>query len=271
MRVNDDGRVIGFVEKPQTEEALKSVTMDPAWIDAHGIPSQGRDCLASMGIYMFRKEVLVDVLRSTAYEDFGKQVFPSLIEPKHVQIHLFDGYWEDIGTVRAFYDANLQLTATNPAFSLRMPGTPIYTRARFLPPTRCDGAHISHSYIADGCQIGRGTVIEHSVVGLRCIIGNDVTIRNSVIMGADYYETDSELQADMDSSRPRVGISDKAVIENAILDKNCHIGKGVRILNRAGVQDSPHAHDLVREKGYLISDGIAVVVKDAILPDGFEI
>ncbi|MFO0911506.1 MAG: glucose-1-phosphate adenylyltransferase [Pirellulales bacterium] len=271
MRLNDQGRVIGFVEKPQTDEAIQSVTMDPAWIDARGIPSQGRDCLASMGIYLFRKDVLIDVLRSTSYEDFGRQVFPSLIEPKRVQVHLFDGYWEDIGTIRAFYDANLQLADSNPQFDLGLPEGPIYTQARFLPPARIDNAQISRSYIADGCRIGKGVVIQNSVVGQRCVIGNDVTIRNSVIMGADFYETDLDLQKNHSENRPPIGISDKAVIENAILDKNCRIGAGARIFNRAGIQESPHAHELVRDKGYLVSDGIVVVVKDGTVPAGTEI
>ena len=125
------GSVRGFVEKPTTEDELQPVLMDPAWIDSRGIESRGRECLASMGIYVFNRDLLVDVLRSTSHQDFGKEIFPTLIEPKNVQVHLFDGYWEDIGTIRAYYDANLQLATDQPPFDLISPEAPLYSRARF--------------------------------------------------------------------------------------------------------------------------------------------
>ncbi len=154
MQVDDAGQVRGFVEKPQTEAELAQVRMDPAWIDARGIPSGGRDCLASMGLYIFDKSVLVDLLDSED-EDFGKEVFPKAINTHKVQIHLFDGYWEDIGTIRAFYEANLNLASKAPPFDIRNPDAPIFSRPRFLPPTIM-GANtkIDRSLIADGCRIG---------------------------------------------------------------------------------------------------------------------
>ncbi|RPH77912.1 MAG: glucose-1-phosphate adenylyltransferase, partial [Planctomycetaceae bacterium] len=186
MKVNDEGRVIGFVEKPKTEAQLAEVRTDPSWIDAHGIPSEGRDCLASMGLYIFNRDVMVDLLTNTNYEDFGKEVFPAAIKNHHVQLHLFDGYWEDIGTIRAFYECNLSLAKKSPPFDFSDSRAPVYTRARFLPPTVVEGATITGSLIADGCLIGHNTVIENSVIGLRTVIGNNVTIRDAVIMGADY-------------------------------------------------------------------------------------
>lgn len=264
MRVSKEGRVIGFVEKPKTDEELDSVSMDPNWIDSHGISSSGRECLASMGIYLFNRDLLLDVLRSTTYEDFGRQIFPTLIEPKNVHVHLFDGYWEDIGTIRAFYNANLALAGDNPPFELAMPEAPIFSRARFLPPSKLVGATVKNSLIADGCYIQEGTVIENSVIGLRCHIGRDTTIRNSIVMGADEYETGDELKADENLRRPPYGIGDRCHIDGAIVDKNCRIGSGVRISNSQGVSTLP-------EEGHVsIRDGIPVVGKDGIVADGWS-
>ena len=265
MRVNPDGRVIGFVEKPKSEEALNSVRMDPSWIDARGIESRGRECLASMGIYLFNRDLLVDVLNNTTHEDFGRQIFPSLIDPKNVHVHLFDGYWEDIGTIRAFYEANLALTSKNPPFRLSVPEAPIYTRARFLPPSQLDGATIRRSLIADGCHIGSGAQIENSIVGLRCIIGENTVIKNSIIMGADSYETDRQLSTDEDLNRPPIGIGRDCQIEGAIIDKNCRIGNGVAIVNMEGISTLPEDCDVS------IRESIPVVGKDGVLPDGWRI
>jgi glucose-1-phosphate adenylyltransferase len=263
MRVDDDGRVRGFVEKPKTDEALQPVLMDPSWIDRHGIPSRGRECLASMGIYLFNRDTLLDVLRASTYQDFGKEVFPSLIEPKRVVVHLFDGYWEDIGTIQAFYKANLELATDHPPFDLNSAEMPIYSRARFLPPSRFDGATVRQSLIADGCQISAGARIENSVVGLRCMIGPDVTIRDSIIMGADDYESDMALAEGTQRRRPAVGIGSNTQIIRTIVDKNVRIGSGVII--------EPPA-DLGYRHGELCSacDGIGVIIKDAVLPDGWR-
>jgi glucose-1-phosphate adenylyltransferase len=187
MRVDDTGRVVGFLEKPKTQQELQQVTMDPQWFAQRGINAGGRDCLASMGIYLFDTKTLLAALDKTNYHDFGKEVFPASIRAKKVQVHIFDGYWEDIGTIRSFYDANLELAQPKPPFDLQSADAPIYTRARSLPPTRADGVTLRHSLISDGCVIGEGSVIENSVIGLRCRIGKNVTIKNSVIMGADFY------------------------------------------------------------------------------------
>lgn len=263
MRCDDTGRVTGFLEKPKTEEEINMVSTNPAWIDAQGIPSQGRDCLASMGLYIFNKELLFDVLNKTNYSDFGKEVFPAAVRSRKVQVHLFDDYWEDIGTIRAFYDANLSLSQNNPPFDLFKADRPVYSRARFLPPSVVDGATISGSLLADGCRIGKGTRIENSVIGLRCIIGEGVTIRNSIIMGADYLETPDDLSDVGNEGRVPVGIGAGSMIDGAILDKNCRIGRHVQVINRLGVSESDqHAPCYVR-------DGIPIVTKDATLADGW--
>jgi glucose-1-phosphate adenylyltransferase len=212
-----------------------------------------------MGIYLFNRQFMVDVLTKTPYHDFGKEVFPTALRARHVQAHLFDDYWEDIGTIKAFYEANLSLAQADPPFDFHVPGAPIYTRARFLPPSVLNGATVTRSLIADGCRIGSGVVIENSVIGLRCQIGDNVTIRDSVVMGSDFYDDDRT------QHQPRLGIGENSVIRGAILDKNCRLGRGVRIYNEADLTSTPDASDC------MIQDGIPVVLKDAVLPDGWQL
>lgn len=263
MRCDGQGRVQGFLEKPQTDAEIDMVRTDPKWIESRGIPARGRDCLASMGLYIFNRELLFEVLTKTDYEDFGKEVFPAAVRTRNVQVHLFDDYWEDIGTIRAFYEANLSLANPNPPFDLVCPDAPVYSRARFLPPSLMEGANVSNSLIADGCRIGKGAIIENSVIGLRCIVGEGVTIRNSVIMGADFLETNEEIEKLKSKNEVPVGIGTGSLIDGAILDKNCRIGRHVQIFNRSGVTESDtHSPCYIR-------DGIPVLTKDATLPDSW--
>ncbi len=264
MRIDTDGRVQGFLEKPKTDEEIDTVKMDPAWLDAQGLQSKGRDCLASMGIYVFNRDFLVEVLRATEHQDFGKEVFPTAFRTKHVQVHLFDGYWEDIGTIKAFYEANLSLAKEDPPFQLGTAEAPIFSRARYLPPSRFDGVTVSQSLIADGCTIGKGTVIENSVIGLRCDIGENCVIRDSILMGADYSETDDEWKASESRGVPPLGIGASTEIIGAIVDKNCRIGDNVKIHNASGVTD--RVDDLCT-----IRDGIPVVQKEAIISNGWTL
>jgi glucose-1-phosphate adenylyltransferase len=264
MRLDDSGRVVGFLEKPQTKQDLDLVRTDPAWLDAHGIASRGRDCLANMGIYLFNRKTLLEALQKTDYRDFGKEVFPASMRTHRVQVYLFDGYWEDIGTIRSFYQANLDLAAREPKFDLAVADAPIYTHPRFLPPSRIDRATVRGSLIADGCQIEEGAVIENSLIGLRCLIGRDVTIRDSILMGNDYFEAPGEIAAGHSNGRPPLGVGCGTHIEGAIIDKNCRIGRHVRIANSVGA-------DFTEETPYgMIRDGIVVIPKAATLPDGFS-
>ena len=268
MRVDDTGRVIGFLEKPQTHEEMDTVRMEPAWIDSHGIESRGRDCLASMGIYLFNRETLVKLLTTTDYRDFGREIFPAAARTHRVQVDLFDGYWEDIGTIRSFYEANLQLAATNRPFDLASAVAPIYTRARFLAPTRLDGVMIKNSLVADGCEIEEGTVIENSVIGVRCRIGRDVTIRDSVLMGSDDYESAVEMaQADA-AGIPRQGIGAGTTISGAIVDKNCRIGKKVRVANDRRLETTEDTE--FESLQAVIRDCIVCVQRGAVLKDNWE-
>ncbi|MCC7083938.1 MAG: glucose-1-phosphate adenylyltransferase [Pirellulales bacterium] len=261
MRVDDTGRVVGFLEKPKTDAEADMVRTEPAWIDAHGVPSKGRDLLASMGIYLFNRKELIDVLTKTEYHDFGREVFPASMRARKVHMHLFDGFWEDIGTIKSFYECNLELARPNPPFVLASANAPIYTRTRFLPPSQIVGAKITNSMISSGCHIEAGATIENSVVGLRTWIGRDVVIRNSVLLGNDYYEA-----SDQNSHRGiPLGIGAGSVIEQAIIDKNCRIGQGVRVVNEQKLETSPESSES------MVVDGIAVVQRGATLPDGWKL
>jgi glucose-1-phosphate adenylyltransferase len=208
--------------------------------------------------------VLAELLTENGHQDFGREVFPHAIDRRRVQVHLFDGYWEDIGTIGSFYDANLQLARPIPPFDFNDAAAPIYTRPRFLPPSRIEGAKITGSLIAEGCVIEPGATIENSIVGLRSRIGRDVTVRNSVLMGADFYETaDARLRGEF-ASLPPIGIGAGSVVEGAIVDKNCRIGPGAQIINRDQVEDG-HAGEHCE-----IRDGILVVEKEAVLPGQWQ-
>ena len=196
-------------------------------------------------------------------EDFGREIFPQAIDTRKVQVQLFDGYWEDIGTIKAFYDANIALAGVAPPFEFVVEDAPVYSRPRFLPPTRVEDARVSLSMVADGCVIGAGTVIENSVIGLRCHIGDNVTIRNSVLMGNDYYERPDQLVENRTKGRPNVGIGAGSLIDGAIIDKNCRIGQNVRIDTDTS-RDADHGDVLIR-------DGVIVVSKGTTLTDGWSL
>lgn len=264
MRFDETGRVHGFVEKPKTEEALAPVRTDPAWLKERGIEAGDRDCLANMGIYLFNRDVLVDLLRSTTHEDFGKEVFPMALKTRHVQVHAYDGYWEDIGTIKNYFQANLDLASPNPPFQFFVEASPIYTQSRYLPPSRFAGATIKNSLIADGCLIGEGATIENSVIGLRLNIGRNVTIRNAVLLGCDYYQSKDQLSRDAQIGRTNLGVGEGSHIEGAIVDKNCRIGANVRLIPSDKTQEECELDPI------LVRDGILVLPKDEELPNGWS-
>lgn len=263
LRLDPSARVTGFLEKPQSRHDLDMVKTAPAAIDAHGIKSHGREYLASMGIYVFNRDTLVEALEKTPYHDFGKEIFPTAIRTRHVQAYLFDDYWEDIGTIRAFYDANLKLASREPPFEFVSDGKPIFSRARYLPPSRIEGAIVRNSLIADGCQIEAGAVIENSVIGVRSHIGPNVTVRNSIVMGADFFESPAELAANAANGLPRIGLGEGTLVEGAIVDKNCRVGRFTKIKNTTGHDTSPETQEA------MIVDGIILLTKGAVLKDGW--
>lgn len=263
MQLDDHGRVTGFVEKPQTDEEIDAVRTDPEWIKSQGIDPEGRDCLASMGIYVFSRKLLNELLESSTYTDFGKEVFPEAIKNFNVFTHLFDDYWEDIGTIRSFYDANLNLANQQSSFEMVQGKNQIYTHARFLPPTKIGNASVNKSLISVGCEIGDGVEIENSVIGLRTKIAPGVKIKNSIIMGAAYYN--SERAAEVETDIP-LGIGEGSVIDGAIIDLDCRIGKNVQIINKRERTDTSLDHPTC-----VIRDGIPILIKKSILPDGWTL
>jgi glucose-1-phosphate adenylyltransferase len=262
LRLDESGRVIGFVEKPKTEEQLAPFRLPTEWLARRGITGGDRPFLASMGIYLFRREVLFDLLTAPPpATDFGKEIFPRSIGSHRVQAFLFDGYWEDVGTIKAYHEANLRLAGINPPFEFHSPDGVIYTRMRFLPASRVSAAHLEESLVSDGCLIQSGTKITRCVVGVRSQIGRNVTLRDTVIIGADRYDTAAERADNERRGFPNLGVGTGSVIENAILDKDCRIGADVRIVNRRGVQEDDGADFVIRE-------GVVVIPKGAVIPDG---
>jgi glucose-1-phosphate adenylyltransferase len=265
MRIQADGRIIEFEEKPKTQEKLARVRTDPAWLESFGLKAKGRPYLASMGIYLFNAKALVEILERSDSTDFGHEILPQTIAKDRVQAHLFDGYWEDIGTVGAFHKANLDLTSDVPAFDFTFGDQPIFTRPRYLPCSKINGATIRNSLVSDGCVIGRGTVIENSVIGVRSIIGENATIRDSYLMGLDYYEQGRHLDENKRLGIPNSGVGAGSVIERAIIDKNVRIGPRVRIVNDTGIIDSEELPT------HVIRDGVTVIPKGMTLRDGLTI
>ncbi|MBV8128220.1 MAG: glucose-1-phosphate adenylyltransferase [Planctomycetaceae bacterium] len=265
MRIQADGKVIEFEEKPKTQEKLNRVRTDTSWLEKLGLKAGGRPYLASMGIYLFNARALVELLESSDATDFGHELLPQTIANHRVQAHLFDGYWEDIGTVGAFHQANIDLTRDVPAFDFTSGEQPIFTRPRYLPCSRLGSATVKNSLICDGCIIGRGVVIENSVIGVRSIIGENVTIRDSYMMGIDYYEQAHQVSENQRQGRPGAGIGAGSVIERAIIDKNARIGRNVRVINDTGIIDSEETST------HVIRDGVTVIPKSAVLRDGVVI
>jgi len=251
LQTNDEGRIVAFREKPQGAEELEGLE------SRHG---DERPYLASMGIYVFRMDVLVRLLEECSGDDFGRHVVPAAIESVRVYAFPFDGYWEDIGTIAAFYEANLALTRPDPLFDFYDPHQPIYTRSRFLPPSRIDGCRLERAVVAEGCWLYDAD-IEECIIGLRSVVRPGAQLRQVVMMGADFYEDDDEKAENRRLGRPHVGIGQSAHIERAIIDKNARIGQGVVIRSHEGEPD----HE---EEYYAIRDGIAVIPKNAVIPDG---
>lgn len=265
MKVNDTGRVTGFVEKPQTPDLLKDVFTPAEWMQRRGVASNGRNYLASMGIYLFKKEALLDLLNTPSQaKDFGREVFPQALATHQVHAHLFDGYWEDLGTIKAYHEASLALAGRNPPFDFHTPHGVIYTRMRFLPASRIAAASLTDCLISDGCVIEPATRIERSIVGVRSRIGSNVQLRDTIVIGADRYETDEERNANARNGVPNLTIGDNTIIEGAILDKDCRIGSNVKIVNHAKMPDD-------EKPNYVIRDGIIVIPRGQVIPDGTEI
>jgi glucose-1-phosphate adenylyltransferase len=252
-----DRRITRFVEKPADETVLQEMKISRELLRGIGSNEEEELFQASMGIYVFNRSVLIESLQDDLV-DFGKDIIPASINDRHVSAFIFKGYWEDIGTIRAFYEANLDLTDVVPEYSFFEPDSPIYTHPRFLPGSKINGATLRQAIISDGCIISDAH-LERCVVGIRSVIQSGATIRNSIIMGADYFEL-----GPTDSSQPLMGIGRNCVIDRAIIDKNARIADGVVITP----EGKPPNFDA---DNYFIRDGIVVIPKNAIIPAGFWI
>ena len=258
MQCGVDRHITRFVEKPKDEALLADMEMSAELIEATGSHRDSELYQASMGIYLFNRDVLVRCL-DNKLDDFGRDVIPQSIKDQRVDAFVFNGYWEDIGTIRAFYEANLDLTDILPEYSFFEADTPIYTHPRFLPGSKVNGATLRQALISDGCIISDAH-IERSVIGIRSIIESGATIRNSVVMGADYFEEDRQPGEGV----PAIGVGRNCVIDRAIIDKNARIADGVVI-----TPEGKPAH--FDAENYFIRDGIVVVPKNAVIPAGFWI
>ena len=259
LKLASDGRVEEFREKPKGD-ALHQMRTDTAALGLTPEEAAKRPYVASMGIYLFKAGVLTDLLADASMIDFGYQVIPRAIEKYDVYGYLFDDYWEDLGTVEAFYKANMDLTGSDPHFDFHDMTAPIYTRPRFLPSTRIESCDIHESIIAEG-SILRGARIINCVVGIRSRVAEEVELERVMMMGADFYEDEEDFDYNRQLGIPNIGIGKGSVIHKAIIDKNAHIGENVRILNEERIQnfDGP---------GYYIRDGIVMVPKNGVVQPG---
>ncbi|MBI4326324.1 MAG: glucose-1-phosphate adenylyltransferase [Chloroflexi bacterium] len=259
MQIADDCRITRFVEKPKDPAVLDSLKLPPEWYGKFDIHGSQELFLASMGIYVFNREVLLRLLDNTL-ADFGKHIIPAAIETHRLCSYIFQGYWEDIGTIGSFFQANLDLIAELPRFNFFDMSSPIFTRPRFLPGSKINGAEIDHAIVADGCIINRAK-ISQSIIGVRSLVDLGCHLYRTILVGTDYYESEDSIKRNEAAGRPRIGIGRNARIENAIIDKNARIGNDC-VISPAGKPESVD-HPL-----YFIRDGIVIIPKNGAIPHG---
>ena len=259
MQTDGSGRITRFVEKPKEDAVLDTLKLSPEMKSSHNIKGDGEFFLASMGIYVFNRKVVCELL-DNPLSDFGKHIIPHAINTHRVFSYVYQGYWEDIGTIRSFFEANLDLVSELPRFNFFDMSAPIFSRPRYLPGSKINGAQIDHAVISDGCIINRAR-INTSIVGLRTLVGSGTELNRVIVLGSDYYESHESVTKNETEGRPRIGIGENCKIENAIIDKNARIGNNVTI-SPAGKADS------MDHERYYIRDGIIVIPKDAVIPHG---
>ena len=261
MRVKDELEIVEFVEKPKDPEIIRGLSVGASVTQKMKDPGDREYCLASMGIYVFKAETLVRALDSEA-KDFGKEIIPGLLGECRMCSYVFDDYWEDIGTVKAFFECNLRLTAPLPPFNFFNEEARIFTRARFLPASKVNSCRVKQAVMADGCIV-TDAKLERCSLGVRSVVNDGVSLKNVVMMGADYFETADDFRENKKIGRPNIGVVNGSTIRKAILDKNVRIGRNV-ILDPEGLPDNfgPGVDIAIR-------DGILVVCKDTVIPDNF--
>ncbi|XAR61736.1 Glucose-1-phosphate adenylyltransferase [Bertholletia excelsa] len=263
MKIDGTGRIIHFAEKPKGP-ALKKMQVDTSVLGLSKQDAAKYPYIASMGVYVFKTEVLLKLL-NLSYpwcNDFGSEIIPSVVLDHNVQAYLFNDYWEDIGTVKSFFDANLALTKQSPKFDFNDPKRPFFTSPRFLPPTRMEKCRIEDAIISHGCFLNECS-IQHSIVGIRSRLDSHVELQDTMMMGADYYQTEAEIVSALAGGKVPIGIGQNTKVRNCIIDKNASIGKDVIITNKDGVEESDRP-----EEGFYIRSGITVILKNATIKDG---
>jgi glucose-1-phosphate adenylyltransferase len=251
LKMDTSGRIVHFDEKPPRER-LPGLSSE--------LPGGGTGYLASMGIYFFKREILEQAVANPQLVDFGRHVIPDAVPRQRVQAYVYRGYWEDVGTIQSYFQANLALCDAIPPFDFYDAKRPVYTHPRFLPASKLEGCNIKSALVSEGCIL-HGAQIERAVIGIRSRIGSGVVIRNSLLIGADHYETLEEMQATEARGVPPIGIGQDSVIVNAIIDKNARVGRGVRIINEAGIKNADG-------DGYFIREGIVIVPKNGCIRNG---
>jgi len=266
MKIDQTGRVTAFTEKPKGAP-LKAMQVDTTVLGLSPEEAKRSPYIASMGIYVFEKKILHDLLNQTpARTDFGKEVLPDALSIQNVQAYLFNDYWEDIGTIEAFYHANLALTQQpDPPFSFYDEKAPIYTRPRYLPPTKLLDSQVIESMVGEGCIL-KECKITRSVIGIRSRIETDCIIDNALLMGADFYESPAERLQCLEVGKVPLGVGANTIIRKAIIDKNARIGRNVQLVNKENVAEGSREN-----LGFVIQNGIVVVIKNATIPDGMVI
>jgi glucose-1-phosphate adenylyltransferase len=265
LKTGEGGRIVEFKEKPRGD-ALDAMRVDTTAFGLTEEAASTRPFLASMGIYVFSYPKLVELLNSdNSWVDFGREIIPAAINKYSVQAYLFKDYWEDIGTIRAFYEANLDLASPLPKFNFFDASAPIYTRSRYLPPSKLHDCDIDNSTVCEGCILN-GVKVRNSIIGLRSRIDSGVEITDSIVMGSDFLETLGEIQGNIGDGRPHIGIGANTIIRRAILDKNVRIGKNVKLINRNNVEnfDAP-------DRSYYIREGLIIIPKNAVIANDIEI
>ena len=259
MQINAERRITRFIEKPKERDVLDTLRLEKAWYSKLGVEGDQEFFLASMGIYVFNRDTLIKLLDNT-HTDFGKHIIPGAIQTHRVFSYVFQGYWEDIGTIRSFFEANLDTSSELPRFNFFDMSAPIFTRPRFLPASKVNGAAIDHAIISDGCIIN-GATIAHSIVGVRSILNDACKLSRTIMLGCDYYESHDSIQRHESMGTPRIGIGHSTRIENAIIDKNARIGNNCVISPAGKPENADHEY-------YCIRDGIIIVPKNGVVPHG---
>jgi len=259
MRIDAEDRITEFVEKPKDPAVQDAFRLSPDWLAKASLPAEQELFLASMGIYVFNRKALFELL-DESHHDFGKDVIPGALGSRRVSAYVFQGAWEDIGTIRSFFDCNIDLTAPQPRFDFFDMTAPVFTRPRFLPSSKINGGNIAQSLVSEGCILS-GASLSQCVLGLRSIVGRGSQLSRTIVMGSDYYESATSIEQHAARKEPRVGIGENTRIDNAIIDKNARVGDNCVISPAGKAREADHPT-------YYIRDGIVIIPKNGLVPHG---